>query len=145
MCSDRRGGVPEEGARPLLQASAASANKVTPTDRSPLARIPPCGLHRTLGAFPSGPSLMLRDPAPKGKVRKSVRRQPTVVCRPSQRSPIGSGFFGSGPTYSDCGRISRLSDTCSSTCAVQPAEREAAKVGGKRSLGRPTDCSTPAE
>src|SRR5438105_5716947 len=40
------------------------------------------------------------------------------------RPARGMGFFGSGLTYSDWGRIRRLSDICSSTWAVQPAARE---------------------
>src|SRR5258708_22053450 len=32
------------------------------------------------------------------------------------RSARGTGLRGSGPMYSDCGRIMRLFATCSSTC-----------------------------
>jgi hypothetical protein len=61
------------------------------------------------------------------------------------RSASGTGLWGSGPTYSDCGRMRRLLATCSRTCAVHPAAREDAKVGVKYSLGKPIACSTPAE
>src|SRR6202022_2561182 len=64
-------------------------------------------------------------------------------CQP--RSARGTGFRGSGPMYSDCGRIMRLLATCSSTCAVQPAARETAKVGVKYGFGSPIACRTPAE
>jgi len=65
------------------------------------------------------------------------RRQPL--------SASGTGFLGWGPVYSDCGRMSRLCDACSRTCADHPATRDTANVGGKRSFGRPIACSTPAE
>ena len=71
--------------------------------------------------------------------------RPVKTKRVYPLSASGTGFRGSGPMYSDCGRIMRLWAACSSTCALQPATRETANVGVKNSFGRPMACSTPAE
>ena len=75
------------------------------------------------------------------KVAPPPGREPRLA----HRSASGTGFRGSGPMYSDCGRMRRLLALCSSTWADQPATRDTAKVGGKYSFGRPIACSTPAE
>src|SRR5205814_7830965 len=56
-----------------------------------------------------------------------------------QRCLIGITFNPTGPTYSLCGRIKRLSASCSSTWAVQPAVRAMANKGVKRSVGIPSE------
>jgi hypothetical protein len=51
---------------------------------------------------------------------------------PAPAQPLDSRGFqdrGSGPTYSESGRIRRLSAYCSRMWAVQPAMREAANRG----------------
>jgi hypothetical protein len=49
-----------------------------------------------------------------------------------------------GPTYSDAGRISRPTRPCSSTCAHQPATRDAANVGENSVRGMPIASSRTA-
>src|SRR5688500_1647016 len=53
------------------------------------------------------------------------------------RFSIGSYFKPILPTYSEAGRIRRLSAYCSSRCAVQPTTREQAKIGVNKSRGMP--------
>src|SRR5215831_6806834 len=55
-----------------------------------------------------------------------------------QRAVSGTHFrSGSGPRYSARGRMSRLFEYCSRTCAVQPDIRLTAKNGVNRSIGIP--------
>ena len=49
-----------------------------------------------------------------------------------------------GPTYTDWGRMRRLSANCSKTCAVQPAVRPTAKVGVNSAAGMSTACRMSA-
>ena len=136
-------------------SSPARSGRSSPESRKrsdpdgPLSRAPAPALR--LSPAPSCVSLgavtYSRLPAPKREAPKFIS-PPTNLWLPGggrYRWASGTGFFGSGPTYSDWGRMSRLSETCSRTWAVQPAAREMPKVAGKKSVGRPTDCSTPAE
>src|SRR3954451_12654386 len=63
----------------------------------------------------------------------------------SQRCSMATNFLSVGPTNSDWGRIRRLFEMCSSTCAGHPVTRETAKVGVNMSPGKPTAESTAAE
>src|SRR6266508_3380998 len=56
---------------------------------------------------------------------------------PQPRASRGCQGRAGGPTYSESGRISRLSAYCSRMWAVQPAIREVANRGVYRSGGRP--------
>ena len=54
-----------------------------------------------------------------------------------ERRSIGSYVRGAGPTYSELGRMRRLSECCSMTCAAQPTTRLMAKMGVKRPVSIP--------
>jgi hypothetical protein len=61
-----------------------------------------------------------------------------------ERSSNGTQCWSRGPTYSEPGRITRLSAYCSRTCAVHPAMRARAKIGVIRSVGMPSTWYTVA-
>src|SRR5438309_2524364 len=114
----------------------------------PICVVAACAPHYTYVKYAafrcSGTLPCLRHGGPKRSTwSPNLSTRPPTAAQPLSAS--GTGFRGSGPMYSDCGRMSRWLATCSSTWAVQPAARETAKVGGKNSLGRPIACSTPAE
>ena len=54
-----------------------------------------------------------------------------------ERRSIGSYVRGLGPTYSELGRMRRLSECCSMTWAAQPTTRLIAKMGVKRPVSIP--------
>jgi hypothetical protein len=58
--------------------------------------------------------------------------------RCQDRCSMGDVVRSVGPTYSAFGRISRLSESCSFTCAVQPAIRAHANRFVNRSIGIPS-------
>ena len=88
-----------------------------------------------------------QEPGESGEaeVAENPAVDPSADGGSQARSASGTGLWGSGPMYSDWGRMRRLLATCSRTWAVQPAAREEANVGVKYSLGSPIACSTPAE
>ena len=122
---------PRLRARPLSHGRGSSTDLRRPC--GPSALLPPAlltsgmsdtfrsGARRRLAAGPPGHRISRRGPRP----------------RLSHRWASGTGFRGSGPMYSDCGRIRRLWVLCSRTCADHPATRETANVGGKYSVGSP--------
>src|SRR5690606_382114 len=87
----------------------------------------------------------VRDPEPPVLARDRLARgrdlgEPVTTHRrpPQPRSSSGRTFFPIGPTYSACGRIRRLSASCSMTCAVHPAARAHANTFVNMSVGIPS-------
>ena len=86
--------------------------------------------------------------APSATPPRRCRHEPEGarigMRRDGQRCAMGVKVRPCGPTYTDCGRMRRLSANCSNTCAVQPAVRPTAKVGVKSSAGMLTACRMSA-
>jgi hypothetical protein len=84
------------------------------------------------------PGCRLRDTLGTAVLRE--RCKPRRFAYSGYRSSIGTNFFPTGsPVYWLSGLYNLLSASCSSTCAVQPAVREMAKIGVKRSVGMPSE------
>src|SRR5947209_2809830 len=82
-----------------------------------------------LGTSPSRGSPEVHHPARGGLNRYAAAE--------ADRWPIGSYGRSAGPTYSELGRISRLSPCCSITCAAQPTTRLIAKIGVNSPVSMP--------
>ena len=100
--------------------------------RKPSALAGPQPKHELLGAYFSWSDLF-------SILAARYQRQNYIKAgghTPPLQFQIHAPFFdpppygrGAGPVYSDSGRIKRLLSCCSTTCAHQPATREAAKIG----------------
>jgi hypothetical protein len=83
------------------------------------------------------------EDAPRGAGRSAWAPVPVEPGLRSRRTPYLSsirtqGCGTVGPVYSARGRINRLFDSCSRTCAVHPAHRLTAKIGVKSAIGMPS-------
>jgi hypothetical protein len=76
----------------------------------------------------------------EGPWTRTLRVEPGLQSRraPYLSSIRTQGCGTLGPVYSARGRISRLFDSCSRTCAVHPAQRLTAKIGVKSAIGTPS-------
>jgi len=102
-------------------------------------------LGRFVGAFRANRRSVSKLAGKRNGAPASAGRRAVSDLNDVQRSLIGVKVLSERPTNCDCGRIKRLLETCSSTCALQPTERATAKVGVNMSPGRPTAASTAAE
>jgi hypothetical protein len=127
-----------------VQDSASATTKVR-TSRTSSPDSGPLSLGRI---YDSVPRQVLGPSCRTARFSEFGERQVSCVQdreQMDQRCSMATNFLSVGPTNSDCGRIRRLFDTCSSTCAVHPVTRETAKVGVNMSPGKPTAESTAAE
>ena len=69
------------------------------------------------------------------RLRPEGLRYTTAAARRGARSARRRA--AAGPTYSELGRIRRLSACCSITCAAQPTTRLIAKIGVKSPVSMP--------